>query len=206
MKVNFVSLFLRKIPLVRNFFSPDGVLSGGSDLPVNNAKSEIKSLHSDLSLVLGSDAKLDDSSKYKSQNLTRVFRVKGIIKRKDLINNPNIIFLFGDNVDDHNKHFNERLGRGGQASEMAGERNSLGIPTLWKAAKGDESSYFNDSQLDQIKAIVDKSFAQIKPNMKVVVPVDENGNLNLGTGIAQLTHRAPKVLKYIESKIEQLAA
>lgn len=144
------------------------------------------------------------------QDQGRVIKVSGIIKRPDLRANHKLVFLFGDNVADYGKPFDQRVGRGGQAAEMAGEPNAVGIPTLWKAPNGtDESAYFSDTKipdekLSEIKAIIDKAFAQIKPGSRVVVPVDEQGEINLGTGVAQLSTRAPSLLKYIESKIREL--
>jgi len=43
------------------------------------------------------------------------------IYRKDLKNNPDVLYLFGDNL--------VQKGFGGQAKEMRGEPNAEGIPT-----------------------------------------------------------------------------
>jgi hypothetical protein len=45
------------------------------------------------------------------------------ITRKDLRENPDKRYVFGDNV--------ERRGYGGQAKEMRGEPNAIGVVTKW---------------------------------------------------------------------------
>jgi hypothetical protein len=122
------------------------------------------------------------------------------IKREDLQNNPNIIYLFGDNQ--------LRVGLGGQAAEMRGEPNAVGIAT-----KMSPNEFMSDGQLDFNKSIIDYDFKRIKYKavritgfwnyMKgrtiVVVPID-----GLGTGLAELPTRAPKTYAYLCEKLEQL--
>lgn len=176
-------------------------LTGNDTLPPSESVKVLKNMmHRKIDLNIESNSGMKVYS-----NLGRVIKVQGLIKREDLQANPNVTFLFGDNVKDHQKTFAQRLGKGGQAAEMAGEPNAVGIPTLWKAPDGtDQSAYFSDTGFEEIKAVIDKAFAQIKPGMTIVVPVDDHGNFNLGTGIAQLKEGAPSVLKYIESKIQAL--
>jgi hypothetical protein len=221
------------IPGVKDYIGPDGSLSDGSHkfamqiatgnpngtldsirniCPTLNSQDKAaiaafrKKLHASIDIILGPEMKLNGKPVVAViKSPSKIFRISGIIRRSDLQKNPKVIFLFGDNVEDHQKPFAQRLGKGGQAAEMAGELNAVGIPTLWKAPDGaDQSAYFSDARFEEIKTVIDKAFAKIKPGTKIVVPVDDNGDFNLGTGIAQLKERAPSILKYIESKIQAL--
>jgi len=122
------------------------------------------------------------------------------IRREDLQANPNVIYLFGDNQ--------LRIGLGGQAKEMRGEHNAVGICT-----KMSPSEFMSDDQLDFNKSIIDYDFKRIKQKTVkvagfwnymmgrniVVVPID-----GLGTGLAELPTRAPKTYAYLCEKLEQL--
>lgn len=114
------------------------------------------------------------------------------IKREDLRNNPHKRYLFGDNV--------RKYGMGGQAAEMRGEFNAVGIPTKWSPSN-DLSSFFvrGRDDIDGIKRLIDDAFDSIPDDVIVVVPV--NG---IGTGLAHLTTLYPEVLEYIEYKIKEL--
>lgn len=114
------------------------------------------------------------------------------ITRDDLHKNPEKIFLFGDNLD--------RRGYGGQAGEMRGETNALGIPTL----KGDPSKwgsdgYFSDDEFEENKRRIRQAFDLIPKGRVVVVP-----SMGLGTGAAQLETRAPRTYAYLLKCIEDL--
>jgi hypothetical protein len=229
--MNPISRILKKVPGVRNFIGPDGALSDGSHRFV------MRAMHGDPHAIVESSGKTgtiiplkpidpmsvnllhrkpgyliitSGSDMHLQNDRGQLIKVSGNIKRSDLRVNPKLAFLFGDSVEDNGKPLDQRIGKGGQAAEMAGEPNAVGIPILWKAPNGtDEFAYFSDTKildekLAEIKGIIDKAFAQINPGSKVVVPVDEKGEINLGTGIAQLSTRAPSLLRYIESKIREL--
>ncbi len=123
----------------------------------------------------------------------KVIRQK-LITRDEVRAKRNTIFVFGDNM--------VRQGFGGQAGQMRGEPNAIGIPTKWTYYKGDRS-YFTDADLPQVKKIIDSDFGKLKELKKrghdIIIP--ENG---LGTGLAQLPTRAPKILEYINQKIAEL--
>jgi hypothetical protein len=122
------------------------------------------------------------------------------IKREDLQNNPNIIYLFGDNQ--------LRTGLGGQAKEMRGEPNAVGIAT-----KMSPSEFMSDDTLEFNKSIIDDDFNKVKSKLaklnnfwdwvkgRVVVVIPADG---LGTGLAELPTRAPKTYAYLCEKLEQL--
>lgn len=112
---------------------------------------------------------------------------------------PNTLFVFGDNV--------KRHGFGGQAKEMRGEFNAVGIPTKWKPST-DADAYLHDNDFDIIRGDLDAAFGRIVMHIAnggdVVWPAD-----GVGTGLAELPTRAPLIWEYIEigrKALEKLAA
>jgi len=103
---------------------------------------------------------------------------------------PDTIFLFGDNL----------LGKGfgGQAKEMRGEPNAIGIPTK-RAPSMQSNAFFSDATYEENVKAIDAAFAKIPPNTKIAVPT-----AGLGTGLAQLDTRAPKTFAYLQSKLAAL--
>lgn len=125
-----------------------------------------------------------------------------IIKRADLKRNcREVLYLFGDNL--------AEVGMGGQAAEMRGEPNALGIPTKRTPAM-DEASFFTDDDFDWVKNKYDSIFKGIRHRdascnrtgySVLVIPAD-----GLGTGLAELPVRAPKIYAYLLLKISELEA
>lgn len=112
------------------------------------------------------------------------------ITRSLIRNNPDKIFLYGDNLLER--------GMGGQAKECRGEPNTIGIPT--KRAPGHkDSDFFTDEDYTTNVRHIENCFNKIPPDSIVVLP-----EAGLGTGLAQLDRRAPKTFAYILSKIEEL--
>lgn len=114
------------------------------------------------------------------------------IYREDLVANRNIIYLFGDNM--------ERKGFGGQAKEMRGEPNAVGVATKKKPSMF-EDSFFSDDDFDLFE---ERWMDDIEPVLKhldlgglVVIPLD-----GLGTGLSELPQRAPKIDACIKSSIK----
>lgn len=108
------------------------------------------------------------------------------------------VFVFGDNM--------EGRGFGGQAKAMRGEQNTIGVPTKW-APERTPSAYFTDTDAmnrDVWHAIHD-AFERIRAALaagrNVVIPAD-----GLGTGLAELPTRAPKIHAMIQATIEGLEA
>ena len=113
-----------------------------------------------------------------------------IIKRKDLQENPHFYYLFGDNC--------EREGMGGQAGEMRGEPNAIGIATKF-APGGNKADFFTDKKFDEIKEIIDKDLLKVpRGNVTIVIPKD-----GLGTGLAELPKAAPKVYRYLCEQLKK---
>jgi hypothetical protein len=108
------------------------------------------------------------------------------IRREDLIENRDKVYLFGDNT--------IHVGYGGQAGEMRGEPNAIGIPTL-----KEPGAFFTDNEFETNKQIIDEAFRQIPSGKTVVIPSD-----GLGTGIARLDKVAPRTFKYVVDKIKEL--
>ena len=109
---------------------------------------------------------------------------------------PDALFVFGDNL--------SRKGFGGQASEMRGEPNAVGIPTK-RAPYMHESAFFNDNDLDEagpaIKAAFARLFEHAQRGGTIFWPAD-----GIGTGLAQLPTRAPSIWRLIEFERDALAA
>lgn len=117
-----------------------------------------------------------------------------MIYRSDLQDNPNVLYVFGDN--------DMRKGRGGQAAEMRDEPNAVGVRTKWTPGIG-PNAYFTDSDFDEIIKMIDDDLEEIFEALEndriVVIPSD-----GVGTGLALLNENAPKVFKYLQDKMETL--
>lgn len=112
------------------------------------------------------------------------------INRDDVRLNRNKIFLFGDNL--------AEKGFGGQAREMRGEENSIGIPTK-KAPSNYPASFFTDKEFDANIISIDKAFQKIPTDKTLVIP-----KAGIGTGLARLSQAAPKTFKYLNQKFAEI--
>lgn len=114
--------------------------------------------------------------------MVKIYRQKWI-ERADLQDNPDVVFLFGDNV--------QRKGMGGQAAAMRGESNAIGIATKW-APDNRVTSFFSDVDFERIAPIITEDFLKAfdarSRGLLIVVPTD-----GLGTGLSQLPERAPLI-------------
>lgn len=117
-----------------------------------------------------------------------------VITRQDLWNNRQALFVFGDNM--------QRSGRGGQAEEMRGEPNAVGIPTK-KSPAMTANAFFSDADFDRAKVEIDKEFHRLEEHVRrggvVVYPKD-----GIGTGRAKLKDKAPKIAEYIQKRSADL--
>lgn len=122
----------------------------------------------------------------------KVERIK-FVTRECLRANPDKIFLFGDNL--------ERRGYGGQAREMRGEPNSIGVPTK-KSPSYRESAFFTDDEFEENKLAIDRALTEIlRLARSHVIAIPEHG---LGTGRAQLDKRAPRTFAYLKLRLAEL--
>lgn len=111
------------------------------------------------------------------------------ITREDIKANPNVLYVFGDNL--------ERVGMGGQAYEMRGEPNSVGIPTKKRPSQHSDS-FFSD---DDYELFIKESYNDIQRLINhyvnnsgtIVWPLDD-----IGTGLADLPNKAPKIYAFIQ--------
>ena len=104
------------------------------------------------------------------------------ITRDMLRAEPEAIFVFGDNM--------RRVGMGGQAGEMRGEPNALGVATLY--APG---AFYRPGDPAAFAAIVHDLNRVARPlagGATVCVPRD-----GLGTGLARLPENAPELHRLI---------
>lgn len=116
------------------------------------------------------------------------------ITRDMVRSNPKTIYVFGDN--------DMMEGFGGQASQMRGEKNAIGIPTK-KAPNMDLDSFYTDLEYDtnvkKINHAVNLIINKIKDGYNIVLPKD-----GLGTGLAKLNEKAPKTYSFLNSTIKAL--
>lgn len=116
------------------------------------------------------------------------------ITRADLRANPIKTFVFGDNV--------ERRGFGGQAAEMRGEPNALGICTKWKPSTF-PNSYFYDYQFDETRRIVDDDLNNLISildlGFDIVIPAAP-----FGSGLSKLDKTSPLLYEYLNDRILRL--
>ena len=112
------------------------------------------------------------------------------IYREDLKTNQGVMYLFGDN--------DMRVGKGGQAKEMRGEPNAIGIRV--KKAPKTTNAYYTDeeyqSNIEKINEDLKSVEERLKSGGNVVVPTD-----GMGTGLARLEEFAPKTLRYLQNRL-----
>lgn len=106
------------------------------------------------------------------------------------------VFVFGDNM----------LGRGlgGQAAAMRGEPNTIGVPTKWAPERRPAAYFSDDDRLNRdVWHAIQHAFVEMRAALadgrNVVIPSD-----GLGTGLAELPTRAPKLYAMIEAAIASL--
>jgi hypothetical protein len=122
-----------------------------------------------------------------------MFKYQKFITRQDLKDNPDTLYVFGDNL--------ERVGLGGQAAEMRGEPNAVGIPT--KRSPGMEEEDFFDNSVECFREFL----AAIQPELMLLMTWDgdivwpEDG---IGTGLAELRKRSKRVWKFISELEDSL--
>lgn len=126
----------------------------------------------------------------------RIERMK-VITREYVRANPDKIFLFGDNL--------EGRGYGGQAAEMKGEPNAIGMPTK-KSPTYKAGAFFTDREFDQNQAVIDAAFAEVASAISDSIRVIVIPAADLRTGRAQLGRRAPRTFAYLEQQLAELVA
>lgn len=112
------------------------------------------------------------------------------IYRADLRANPDILYVFGDNE--------ARVGLGGQAAEMRGEPNAIGVATLRAPGR-----YWIDTDAARQCAVIDADlepvFSALRAGRTIVFPLD-----GIGTGLANLRAASPTTFAHLEARVEEL--
>lgn len=125
----------------------------------------------------------------------RVIVFNGYWTRDDVKQNPDWLFLFGDN--------NIGKGRGGQAI-IRGIKNTAGIPTK-KYPNNWITSFYSDDEYEDNCKNINNAIKKIKKRFidekyeKLVLP--ENG---FGTGLSKLPTKAPKTYKHLVKQVKKL--
>jgi len=105
-----------------------------------------------------------------------------------------VYFLMGDNT--------KRWGKGGQAKEMRGEPNMIGIATKETPTAGSNAYFSDDNLLENCRIIATdfrKAFAKRDEGHLIIIPAD-----GLGTGFSELPERAPKTNDFLEWMLDML--
>lgn len=115
-----------------------------------------------------------------------------IIDREDLRRNAEVLYVFGDNC--------QRVGFGGQARAMRGEKNAVGVATKYSPARcfGDDPA-----EVEAQNRIIDEDmkplFAHVMRGGIVIWPAD-----GIGTGLADMPNQAPRTFSYLHQKLAAL--
>jgi hypothetical protein len=119
------------------------------------------------------------------------------IWRRDLEVNQHVLYLFGDNE--------LRKGLGGQAKEMRGELNAIGIRT--KRAPGMAyNDFWHDEQDDEFILqckMVGEDFVPVVQHLQrgglICIPAD-----GLGAGLSKMSVHCPRTKAYLDAHIQDL--
>ena len=114
--------------------------------------------------------------------------------REDLQNNPQDIYVFGDNL--------TAVGLGGQAAACRGEPNAFGIPTKIAPSNHPDAFLF-DVYLDRMRMLYQFLFNTLDYHTSIgnTVVWPEDG---IGTGLADLPNKSPEIYALIQLMFEAL--
>lgn len=117
-----------------------------------------------------------------------------LILRVDLKSNPKVLYIFGDNA--------ERRGLGGQAREMRGEPNAVGVRTKLTPHLA-FNSFMSDDNYDYNRKMINEDFVRLVDHARVdgiiVIPYD-----GIGTGLVQMSTHCPQTFAYLQARISAL--
>lgn len=111
--------------------------------------------------------------------------------------NPDLVFVFGDNT--------QGFGKGGQAI-IRDEPNAFGVPTKRKPAMT-PGSFFkegNEDDLDAVLRQIKELWAKLGDGDTIVIPVTKEGKVSLGLERAELPSRAPTIYEAIERHVNEM--
>lgn len=117
-----------------------------------------------------------------------------LIFRGDLQIAPKVYFVFGDNL--------ARKGYGGQAKEMRGEPNAIGIATKRLPSMDPEAFFSDGNPEDRIALMADlmKVVGLWSKGHQIVAPL-----MGLGTERARLKEKAPGLFKLIVDTFREMS-
>ena len=117
-----------------------------------------------------------------------------MIYRLDLQAHSNWLYLFGDNE--------ERRGLGGQAIQMRGEPNAVGVRTK-RRPRLKEGDFRTDEIFAANCRLIEEDLAPVRQHLAAggIVVMPEDG---LGTGLAQLAERAPHTYAFLQEALASL--
>lgn len=117
------------------------------------------------------------------------------IYRSDLKANPDTLYVFGDNM--------QRVGLGGQAGEMRGEPNAVGVATKVSPGCGPYDYFADDNNAPSYRTVMTTDLERVREHLRngglVVLPAD-----GLGTGLSEMPKRCPQLFAYLEALIDRL--
>lgn len=117
-----------------------------------------------------------------------------IITREMLRVDREARFVFGDNTARH--------GLGGQAREMRGEPNAIGVATKRRPGRNDADYFYDDSSadLEVLDADLDRVAAAMNEGRIIYI-----SKLGLGTGRSEMPVRAPMLYRHLVSRLRLIA-
>ena len=116
------------------------------------------------------------------------------INRNFVRDHPNDIFIFGDNI--------LRSGFGGQAKEMRGELNAVGVMTKRKPTMDSDAFLSDDNPTDMMNVATDLMRVMGYVNLGYQIYAPKKG---LGTERARLKEKAPKIHAFIVDFFRELS-
>jgi hypothetical protein len=116
------------------------------------------------------------------------------VYRADLKANPNVLYIFGDNI--------IRKGLGGQAKEMRGEPNAVGVrvkvcPDITPQSYLTDNTYAHN--MEMISNDLKKVFEHLGAGGVVVIPAD-----GIGTGLAKMEETCPQTFAYLKNLLDDM--
>lgn len=135
-------------------------------------------------------------NRFIAENNFTVEKFNGFWTRKEVAEQTDKVFLFGDNTDDR---LNTHYVPSSTQAVIRGLPNAIGIDTK-KDRSTNTSSYFTDADFDVFKQQVDEAIQKAKNSGKtIVIPAD-----GIGTGKAMLKEKAPKLFEYLQQELKKL--
>jgi hypothetical protein len=117
------------------------------------------------------------------------------ITRQDSKNNPNALFVFGDN--------DMRKGYGGLAKELRGEPNAVGI-RVKKSPLLQEGAYYTDEEYEQnckkISDDIQKIVKSVDSGEYGILVFPTNG---IGTGLAKMRFYCPNTFFFLNQTLNK---